>query len=80
MNSNEPINEFSIEKALRIFPTNEQVNKHNEAVLQHFRDKKTQMFKIKAQDMLVDSTRNTDNVNMEKITPTSTKQLVYLPL
>ncbi|GIY69592.1 ATP-dependent DNA helicase [Caerostris darwini] len=54
-------NEFSIEKALRIHPTNDQVTRHNEKVLQSFEDKGTVIYTIKAQDQLIDSKRNLGN-------------------
>ncbi|GFT69099.1 ATP-dependent DNA helicase [Trichonephila clavipes] len=59
--------EFSIEKALRIYPTNQQVNKHNAAVLEHLRKKNTQMFKIIAQDQLLDGTKNNDHIDINNI-------------
>jgi PIF1-like helicase len=75
----EPTGEFSIERALRILPTNVQVDEHNQAVLQHFRDKNTEMFKIKAQDTLVDATRNTANLDLERVTPTDINTTAGLP-
>ncbi|GFT52452.1 ATP-dependent DNA helicase [Nephila pilipes] len=39
---------FSIEKALFIYPTNDQVTKHNNALLQHFRRKGIALSIIKA--------------------------------
>ncbi|GBL79080.1 ATP-dependent DNA helicase PIF1 [Araneus ventricosus] len=67
---NEKINkestgEFAIEKALRIYPTLQQVNDHNLAVLDIFKAKGTQMYKIKAQDKLVDATQNLGNINLK---------------
>ena len=49
--------EFTIERALRIYPTNLQANDHNRKVLEHFRSKGTEIFKIRAQDQLLDATR-----------------------
>lgn len=59
--------EFSIEKALRIYPTNQQVNEHNAAVLEHFRKKKTQTFKILAQDQLIDGTHKKGQIDVKNI-------------
>lgn len=59
---------FAIFKALRIFPTNKQVEEHNEKVLQYFRSKGTKTYVIHAQDKLVDATRNDKEVNVEAIT------------
>ncbi|GIY57519.1 hypothetical protein CDAR_79491 [Caerostris darwini] len=56
--STDTSNEFSIEKALRIYPTNDQVARHNEKVLQSFEDKGTVIYTIKAQDQLIDAKRN----------------------
>ncbi|GFY05803.1 ATP-dependent DNA helicase [Trichonephila clavipes] len=58
--------EFSTEKALRIYPTNQQVNKHNAAILKHFR-KNTQMFKITPQDKLTDGTKNNYPIDINNI-------------
>ena len=49
--------EFSIERALRIYPTNQQVDDHNKRVLEHFRSKGVEMFKVQAQDSLIDASR-----------------------
>ncbi|GFS64628.1 hypothetical protein TNCV_4684591 [Trichonephila clavipes] len=57
--------EFSIEKALCIYPTN-QANKHYAAILEHFRKNK-QMFKITAQDQLIDGTKNNDQIDINNI-------------
>ncbi|KAJ8719782.1 hypothetical protein PYW08_011957 [Mythimna loreyi] len=71
--------EFSIEKALRIYPTNQQVNKHNSAVLEHFRKKNTQMFKIIAQDRLIDGSKKNDQININKILHTDINKTGGLP-
>ena len=49
--STDSVNEFSIEKAW-IYPTNDQVTKHNEKVLQYFEEKGTVIHTINAQDQL----------------------------
>lgn len=62
--------EFAIERALRIYPTNQQVNDHNRKVLEHFRSKGTEIFKIRAQDQLVDASRPfRDDAHLDTIIP-----------
>ncbi|RVE52305.1 hypothetical protein evm_003095 [Chilo suppressalis] len=65
----EPTGEFAIEKALRIYPTNQQVYDHNKSILQHFRAQSITINKIRAQDSLLDSTQNNDNVDLNNIIP-----------
>ncbi|GBL75426.1 hypothetical protein AVEN_194612-1 [Araneus ventricosus] len=65
----ESTGEFAIDKALRIYPTLQQVNDHSRAVLDFFKAKGTQMYKIKEQDKLVDATRNLENTNLKDIIP-----------
>ncbi|PRD28257.1 UNVERIFIED_CONTAM: hypothetical protein NCL1_32971 [Trichonephila clavipes] len=71
--------EFSIEKALRIYPSNQQVNKHNAAVLEHLRKKNTQMFKITAQDQLLDGTKNNDHIDINNIIHSNINKTGGLP-
>jgi hypothetical protein len=59
--STDAVNELSIEKALRIYPINGQVSKHNEKVLQYFEGKWSVIHTIKAQDQLTDATQNLGN-------------------
>jgi PIF1-like helicase/Helitron helicase-like domain at N-terminus len=61
--------DFAVEKVIRIYPTRAQVEIHNNAVLELHRSNGSQIFKIKANDRLVDTTRNTENVDMDKIVP-----------
>ncbi|KAH9643908.1 hypothetical protein HF086_016458 [Spodoptera exigua] len=61
--------EFAIDKALRVYPTNQQVNDHNSAVLNLYRNNGARIYKIKAQDQLVHATRNADNVDIATIIP-----------
>lgn len=56
--SRDTTEKFSIERALRIYPTDDRVARHNEKVLQSFEDKGTAIYTIKAQDQLIDATRN----------------------
>lgn len=65
--SSESTGEFSIDRALRIYPTNQQVHDHNDLVLQDYEKRNTEMFLIKAQDQIVDSERNIDNVTLQSI-------------
>ena len=59
----EAIGDFSAVKALRIYPTNEQVNRYNQVVLEHFRSKRTEVIKIKGEEKTVDATRKSDYLN-----------------
>lgn len=70
----------AINKALRIYSTDQQVKNHNEAVLKHFSDLAMVIFKIKAQDQLmIEATRNVDNTNLETIIPTDINKIGGLP-
>ena len=51
--STDTTNEFSIEKTMRIYPTNEQVATHNKKVLLSYENKGTVIYTIKAQDQLI---------------------------
>jgi len=63
------VGEFSIERALRIYPTNQQVNENNRKVLEHFGTTGAEIFKIRAQDQLVDATRPLkDGTSLDTIT------------
>lgn len=75
----EATGEFGIDKALRIYPTNKQVDDHNTAVLQYFKDKNVTMYTIKAQDQLVDATRNLGNIDLNDIIPTDINKTGGLP-
>ncbi|GLV40954.1 Pif1 DNA helicase [Carabus blaptoides fortunei] len=77
--SKEATGEFSIEKALRIYPTNKQVQDHNQVVLEHFRAKGAAMFKIKAPEQLIHATRRTDNINIDNIIPSDINKTGGLP-
>ena len=76
---NDRSGEFSLERALRIYPVNEQVAEHNESVLQHFRDLGTEMFVINAYDQLIDSSANDRNVNLDRIIPDDINKTGGLP-
>ncbi|CAG9799443.1 unnamed protein product [Chironomus riparius] len=71
--------EFSIEKALRIRPHKKTVAAHNQQVLDHFRSIGTEMFMIRAQDTLVDATRNEENIDMERAVPKDIDNTAGLP-
>ncbi|CAH2096514.1 unnamed protein product [Euphydryas editha] len=65
--STDASNEFSIEKALSVYPTNDQVTKQNDKVLQYFERKRTNIYTIKAQDQLIDATRNLCDKNVDSV-------------
>ncbi|KAH9628744.1 hypothetical protein HF086_003698 [Spodoptera exigua] len=71
--------EFAIDKALRVYPTNQQVNDHNSAVLNLYRNNGARIYKIKAQDQLVHATRNADNVDIATIIPADINETGGLP-
>ncbi|GFR23290.1 ATP-dependent DNA helicase [Trichonephila clavata] len=75
----EPTGEFVIVKALRIYPTNQQVYNHNKTVLEHFRARGVTINKIIAQDSLVDSTRKNDNIDLNNIIPSDINKTGGLP-
>ncbi|XP_030758796.1 ATP-dependent DNA helicase PIF1-like [Sitophilus oryzae] len=74
-----PSDEFATDKALRVYTTNQQVNNHNAAVLNLFRNKGSRIYTIKAQDQLIDATRNTDTLNLANIIPTDINKTGGLP-
>ncbi|GFT88064.1 ATP-dependent DNA helicase PIF1 [Nephila pilipes] len=60
--------DFALPKAIRIYPTNKMVDELNHLVVTHYRNQGAQIFKIKAQDELLDrDPRN--NTNMDKLVP-----------
>ncbi|XP_054746170.1 ATP-dependent DNA helicase PIF1-like [Anastrepha obliqua] len=77
--STDATNEFSIEKALRIYPTNDQVARHNEKVLHSFENKGTVIYTIKAQDQLIDATRNLGNKDLNSVIPNDINKTGGLP-
>lgn len=77
--STDVTNEFAIEKALRIYPTNDQVARHNEKVLQSFENKGTVIYTIKAQDQLIDATRNLGNKDLDSVIPNDINKTGGLP-
>ncbi|GFR06819.1 ATP-dependent DNA helicase PIF1 [Trichonephila clavata] len=72
-------NVFSIERALRIYPTNDQVARHNEKVLLYFENKGTTIYTIKAQDQLIDATRNLSNKDLDSVIPDDINKTGGLP-
>lgn len=76
--SKEADGEFSIEKALRIYPTNKQVHDHNELVLKKF-ERNARIYTVKAQDRIIDSTRNIEDVELERIIPADVNKTGGLP-
>ncbi|XP_044599069.1 ATP-dependent DNA helicase PIF1-like [Cotesia glomerata] len=77
--STDATDEFSIERALRIYPTNDQVARHNEKVLQSFEDKGTTIYTINAQDQLIDATRNLGNTSLDSVIPNDINKTGGLP-
>jgi ATP-dependent exoDNAse (exonuclease V) alpha subunit len=77
--SDERTGEFALERALRIYPTNDQVAEHNEAVLQYFRNLGTNIQQINAYDQLINSTANDRHLNLERITPDDINKTGGLP-
>jgi hypothetical protein len=71
--------EFAIEKALRIYPTNQQVYNHNKTVLEHFRACGVTINKIVAQDTLVDCTWKNDKIDLNNIIPSDINKTGGLP-
>lgn len=59
--------DFDLDKAIRIYPTRALVDAHNTAVIEQYRAQGVRIFRIRAQDVLVDATRNNENVNMDNI-------------
>lgn len=55
-NNDDMFGKFSIEKALCVQPTNDQLTKHNDAFLQHFRRNGNSNINNTAQDQQVDAT------------------------
>lgn len=77
--SRDTTEKFSIERALRIYPTDDPVARHNEKVLQSFEDKGTAIYTIKAQDQLIDATRNLHNKDLNSIIPNDINKTGGLP-
>ncbi|GFT74328.1 ATP-dependent DNA helicase [Nephila pilipes] len=69
-NNDDMNGEFSTEKTLRIYPTNDQVTKHNDAVLQHFRKKRDCNIENQSARPVGRRTRNIEALDMSKIIPT----------
>ncbi|GFY56290.1 ATP-dependent DNA helicase [Trichonephila inaurata madagascariensis] len=59
--------DFDLDRAIHIYPTREQVDALNAAVLDRYRAKKVGVFKIWSQDVLINVTRSEDNQNMDNI-------------
>lgn len=63
----EATGDFDLDKAIRIYPLRAQVEAHNNAVLEKYRQQGKQIYKIKAQDQIINATRNVANVDIENI-------------
>ncbi|GFU61522.1 ATP-dependent DNA helicase PIF1 [Nephila pilipes] len=69
---------FALLKAIRIYPTNKMVDELNHLVVTHYRNQGAQIFKIKAQDELLDrDPRN--NTNMDKLVPKDINKTGSIP-
>jgi ATP-dependent exoDNAse (exonuclease V) alpha subunit len=77
--STDDVGEFAIDKALRIKPTNEMVDKHNAKVIELYRAQQVQMSTIVAQDQLVDSTRTVTAERLARMVPTDIRLTGGLP-
>lgn len=47
--------EATIGKALKIYPRNDEVYKHNQRIMNHFKHKSITFYKIEAQNELIDN-------------------------
>jgi len=69
-----------LNKAIRILPLRKQVDEHNGTVLDFYRKQPgIEISKIRAQDRLVDATRNIENVNMDNIIPVDINKTGGMP-
>jgi ATP-dependent exoDNAse (exonuclease V) alpha subunit len=64
----EATGEFAINKAIRVYPTRKLVAAFNQSVLDHYRAKGERMFRIRAQDQIIDA-RDNANINMQTAVP-----------
>ena len=63
----ETTDDSEFNKEIHIYPTRAQVDVHNAIILEQYRAQGVQIFRIRAQDVIVNTTRNTENVNMDNI-------------
>ncbi|KAG5677079.1 hypothetical protein PVAND_006863 [Polypedilum vanderplanki] len=73
------VGEFGLHNAIRIFPKKDMVAAHNEAVLEYYRNLRVQMYTIKADDTLVNATRNATNVDIGSIVSTDINKTGAMP-
>jgi len=71
--------DFSLGRALRIHPTIKQVDEHNDTVLRHFAAANIEMWTVTAQDKIVDSTRDLQSADMDKVIPHDINKTGGLP-
>ncbi|KAG5666270.1 hypothetical protein PVAND_017605 [Polypedilum vanderplanki] len=79
MTEEDQVGEFALHKAIRIYPKKAMVAAHNEAVLEYYRHLRVQMYTIKADDTLVNPTRNATNVDINTIVSTDINKTGALP-
>lgn len=77
--STDDVGEFAIDKALRIRPTNDMVDKHNARVIELYKERNVQMSTIVAQDQLVDNTRTVTGEQLARMVPTDIRFTGGLP-
>src|SRR5690606_13014222 len=75
----EATGDFDINKAIRIYPTNAQVDEHNTAVLEQYRKAGVDIYKVKAKDALINQTRNRNDVQIETLVPKKIDKTGGLP-
>ncbi|GFY68789.1 ATP-dependent DNA helicase [Trichonephila inaurata madagascariensis] len=61
----EASSDFDLDRAIHVYPT----HAPNTAVLDRYRAKGEQVFKIDSQDDLINTTKIVDNVNIDSIAP-----------
>ncbi|GFQ72618.1 ATP-dependent DNA helicase [Trichonephila clavata] len=59
--------DFDLDRAICMYPTRAQVDAHKTAVLDRYRVTKVRVFKFLSQDVLINATRNADNVITDNI-------------
>ncbi|KAG5666753.1 hypothetical protein PVAND_014765 [Polypedilum vanderplanki] len=79
LTEDDQVGEFGLHNAIRIFPKKDMVAAHNEAVLEYYRGLGVQMRTIKADDTLVNPTRNATNVDISSIVSTDINKTGAMP-
>lgn len=79
MSKKNSIDNFAIGKAIRIDPTNKQVNQHNEEDLNHHLQKGQKLIPLRAVDRITDAIKDISNIKMEKLIPEDINKLNGYP-